>query len=472
MNSHVLVRPTTRTHKLRGFVSVALVVAALGTTAVMLLAGAADAAPSSARGRSVTTDVNQAKRIPVLTSESLAAGDFIEIVKKPSHGDVSPEGDGTITYKPELAFLGDDEFTYRVCPPNPSVFDRCSTPATVRVQVVASLQALAVTFAVIQTVILILAIRLLDPYEHEPLTLIGLMAVWGAAGATLIAWDWNDRIAPTPVVEEVAKGTALVVVFVVAYWSSRRFGGRRLEGATAGLVYGAAIGLGFAFTEDVNYGLFNGLGDLVARRNYLGYGALTHSLFTAVFGVGLGLAFVTRRKVMRVVWPALGMLTAIALHWLNNDLDGALGNAYINLVFVVAGVAIWFWLAQQRGVITTELTTEARHGLVSSRDIKLTPRYWRRQQRRWSLVRSAQLQRARAEEFLHVQLARLAFAKRRYDESAPSEARNVTDLREGVRRAKAEVRFARLVEARDADARARQPGDGEPTDEEQVVPTP
>ncbi|MDQ1479160.1 MAG: protease PrsW [Actinomycetota bacterium] len=359
-----------------------------------------------------------------------------------------------------------------------------------------TLDSLYVTFAVIQTVLLILAIRLADPYEHESLSLIGLMAVWGAAGAALIAWDWNLRAKDalpndlaavlgnaitTPLVEETAKGVALVLVFVAAYFLHRRFGLRALSGATDGLVFGAAVGLGFAFTEDVQYGLTNGIHELYLRRDFFGYGALHHALFTAAFGVGLGLAFSTRRWIMRILWPFIGLLVSMTLHSMNNGLQNFLlvkrfglddvakwldkPNApptFIDaktraaniasvvdfLVFVAAAVGLWLWLAKQRRVITEELTTEASSGLVSRRDIELTPRYWRRQRRRLQLVRAGQLQRAHAEELLYIRLARLAFAARRAVRS-PGAAAEVAlaEPREAVRRAKAEVRFARLVES-------------------------
>jgi RsiW-degrading membrane proteinase PrsW (M82 family) len=456
--------------------SLVLAAVALGLVGVTLLAGAASATPPSARDDSVKTKIDTKVVIDVLANDRPAAGDEIDpkqlgVDTAPEHGTVVPTPAGKLTYTPNKDWSGgDDSFTYSACSVG---INNCST-ATVSVTVGNKpFNALPVTFAVIQTVILLLAIRLLDPYEHEPLSLLGIMAVWGATGASLIAWDSNASDRAVPIVEETAKGTALVIAFLLAYGFSRRFGGRRLEGATAGLVYGAAIGLGFAFTEDVQYGLTFGIHKLIVRRDYLGYGSLTHALFTAVFGVGLGLAFVTRRKLMRVVWPVAGLLLAITLHELNNGLKSFSGRVVMALAFASAGTAIWFWLAFQRGVITDELTTEAQHGLVSPRDIKLTPRYWRRQKRRWDLLRAAQLQRARAEEVLHTQLARLAFAKRRYDESVPAEAKNVTDLREATRRAKAEVRFARLVETRDADEHARRAAmDAGSAEKEPVVPAP
>ena len=56
-----------------------------------------------------------------------------------------------------------------------------------------------------------------------------------------------------PLVEETSKGIALVIVFALSYPIARRFGVRMFNGVTNGIVYGAAVGLGFSFAEDIFY---------------------------------------------------------------------------------------------------------------------------------------------------------------------------------------------------------------------------
>src|SRR3712207_1864874 len=131
-----------------------------------------------------------------------------------------------------------------------------------------------VTFALIQAVVFLLLIRLLDLYEREPLSALAIMAAWGATGAVALSLAGNGIVlgllppalektfgpaVAGPLVEEVAKGSALVVAFALSWWVARRFGLLELEGLTDGMVYGAAVGLGFAFTEDLLY-LFNEIG--------------------------------------------------------------------------------------------------------------------------------------------------------------------------------------------------------------------
>src|SRR5947207_1725494 len=95
-----------------------------------------------------------------------------------------------------------------------------------------------VAFAVAQTIVFLLLLRLVDPYEREPISAIGLMALWGAMGATALSAVGNvgihhilpdrlnlvfgDTIA-APWVEELAKGVALVAFLVVATAARGRF---------------------------------------------------------------------------------------------------------------------------------------------------------------------------------------------------------------------------------------------------------
>src|SRR5688500_4996874 len=98
--------------------------------------------------------------------------------------------------------------------------------------------AFLITFSVLQTMAALLMIRFFDLYEHEPLSTLALMVVWGAVGATslsavgngvgngvLLSYDpvFADVFGPAvvaPAVEELAKGMALVGAFAFAAWAS------------------------------------------------------------------------------------------------------------------------------------------------------------------------------------------------------------------------------------------------------------
>lgn len=333
--------------------------------------------------------------------------------------------------------------------------------------------SLMITYAVVQTVLLLLAIRFLDPYEREPISVVALMALWGAVGATTLSAVGNvsfDELLPpdvtevfgtsiyVPAVEEVAKGIALVAFLVISLRARGRFGVPRFEGITDGIVYGAAIGLGFAFTEDVLYlllsasqgGLERGFVTYLSRRDFFGLGMLHHAIYTATFGAGLGLATWRRRGVSRMLLPVLGLGMAILLHAVNNGavqlaltLRYGLEKTHQYLVLGPTGIpegpemqslarsavsfvetfdyvlvvtfaaAIYLWLRYQRRVIAEELEEETSSGLISRTEWRLMPAYWKRSMWYLQLIRTGQWERWRLLKRIHNELVDLAFLKRR-----------------------------------------------------------
>ncbi len=332
--------------------------------------------------------------------------------------------------------------------------------------------SLIITYAVVQTIVFLLLIRLLDPYEREPLSLLALMTLWGAVGATSLSAAGNvalrnwlpDDIAAVfgqaiyaPVVEELAKGVALVAFVVLSLWAAGRFGMPRFEGVTDGIVYGAAIGLGFAFTEDVLFlligaseqGLEQGFVTYLSRRDFFGVGMLHHAIYTATFGVGLGLATWMRGSRARLLLPAIGLFAGMFLHAFNNgwvqftlartygfdrtlayleggapgfreEMQATAARAggvvqafdYVLVVFFFA--MTYLWLRYQRRVIRTELEEEAASGLISRTELELLPRYWQRTWWYWQLIKSGQWERWRILKRIHNELVDLAFTKHRH----------------------------------------------------------
>ena len=333
--------------------------------------------------------------------------------------------------------------------------------------------AFLVTFALIQAVVFLLLIRLLDLYEREPLSALALMAAWGATGAVALSMAGNGVVlgllppalqktfgsaVAGPLVEEVAKGSAVVVAFALSWWAARRFGLLELEGLTDGMVYGAAVGLGFAFTEDLLY-LFNeaneqglgvGLSEYASRVDFFGVGQLGHAVYTAAFGAGLGLATWSRSWGGRLGFPLLGLAAAMLMHAVHNGLPSfalawryGLENAaaamaggrvpgdlfaqmqataqaantaskvadYAFVVVFVASMALW--LRYQRRVIRDELEEESRAGLLHHSEWRLMFRYRDRSRWYWRLLQEGKLERWRLLRRIHNELVDLAFLKRR-----------------------------------------------------------
>ncbi|MFL5870002.1 MAG: PrsW family intramembrane metalloprotease [Solirubrobacterales bacterium] len=346
-------------------------------------------------------------------------------------------------------------------------------------------------YALLQAVAAVLAVRFLDLYEREPMALVALMFVWGAVGAAIIASAGNsalegqlprdiDRVygpaISAPVIEELAKGLALLIVFFASRWAYKRFGLFEFDGVTDGIVYGAAIGIGFAFTEDLFYffrdarmnGLADALNVFVDRRDFFGPATLRHGIWTATFGAGLGLATHSRRWYGKLGWPALGMVLAMLMHAVNNGLtpillsikygfqttydylaigvpvsladrmDASVASAedtlrIISWAYVVAFfVGVAFWLRHQRRVIAAQLEDEVELGLISEEEARVAGSFTRRSAYEWRQVRAGDLDAARGTSALCRELAELAFTKDRL-RGSPDSGPEIERRRERVR---------------------------------------
>nr|WP_308369407.1 MULTISPECIES: PrsW family intramembrane metalloprotease [unclassified Streptomyces] len=144
-----------------------------------------------------------------------------------------------------------------------------------------------------------------------------------AATADASAADRLGSVAIAPVVEEIAKAAAVLLVFV--------FRRRQFTGPADGLVAAGFTATGFAFTENILY-FGNAFGEDLAS----GSGVLesmtaatffvraivspfAHPLFTALTGLGFGAAALSSRRARRIGLPLLGLAPAIGVHALWNS---------------------------------------------------------------------------------------------------------------------------------------------------------
>jgi protease PrsW len=314
-------------------------------------------------------------------------------------------------------------------------------------------------------------LRNLDLYEREPVHGIVLMFVWGALGAGLLAPPLNGavsgRLSPevdlvfgaalsAPIMEEFAKGLALVAAFLLGRWASRRLGTTGFDGVTDGMIYGAAVGLGFAFTENIFFylnfaaasGFDVGLDVFLLRVDFLGVQSLLHPVFTGMFGAGIGLASASRGWAPKMLYPVVGFLVAVLLHaawnglpqlllvrefgfdtvvrWFSGaEVPSALGAALeaaedralgisrwvfrLSLALAAGGFALW--LHHERQIIRYELADEVRLGLLSQAEWELLPRFWQRFRWYAGLLAAGQGRQAREVRTLHDELVHLALLK-------------------------------------------------------------
>jgi RsiW-degrading membrane proteinase PrsW (M82 family) len=331
---------------------------------------------------------------------------------------------------------------------------------------------LVLSVALLQAVIALLVVRFFDLYEREPIGVVALLFLWGAIVAGLLASAGNTALEgalphrvevvfgdaiSAPVIEETAKGLALLIVVLGSRWAHKRFGVFEFDGVTDGIVYGAAVGIGFAFSEDLFYffrearnsGIGDALSVFVDRRDFFGPAMLRHGIWTATFGAGLGLATWSRTWRGRIGWPLLGLLAAMVMHAINNGLvpiwlaikygyettfeyftvgvpvnladqmDATAVSAtdalrWISWAYVIAFfAAIAAWLAYQRRVIRAELTSETESGLISADEAADAASFTRRSRREIASLRAGDLDAARSTSALCRTLAELAFTKGR-----------------------------------------------------------
>jgi len=307
---------------------------------------------------------------------------------------------------------------------------------------------LSIAAAVIPTVLYVLLLYWADRYEREPIWLVVVAFVWGAIPAVIVSlfgelvlgWPWID--APdsitgaiiegaviAPVVEELAKGVALLLIFLFMY--------QEFDGVLDGIVYGALIGFGFGMTENFFYfigaydeGGFQQLSVVIFLRALL-FG-LNHAFYTGLTGIGLGLARLFRAPGARWLWGIVGLTVAIIAHSLHNlgaslaAVDSAgLGLSIFVAIAGIGLVVLAMLLAWQheRGCIRRELVEEVGGVLTAEEYLLLTER-WHNPLRK----RSPSARRRAYRMHLYVELA---LRKCRLRDAGPSEALSI--LREVAR---------------------------------------
>ena len=293
------------------------------------------------------------------------------------------------------------------------------------------LSASLVWFGALQTLIYLLFIRTIDLYEREPLRYVLSVFIWGFAVATTISLVFNTLAQITfdalvsrqeanfltavfvaPVVEESSKGLALFIIFVIAYLASRRRHLIEFAGVMDGIVYGSAVGFGFALAEDILYGLQFGAETFLVRRILGGFG---HAAFTSLTGIGIGLIPFVNSRALRVLPPLLGLLGAILLHATFNFLATTMGPVAYLFMFVVVllyVVLIIVWLTIERRWIRDELRGEVDKGIISSEEYAILPTAFRRTGYYVRLILRGFLAEWSSVRKVHAAAVDLAFAKR------------------------------------------------------------
>ena len=180
-------------------------------------------------------------------------------------------------------------------------------------------------------------VRRMDRNHKEPWRLVLVAAAWGAIVATsLVVWGetiWESSaqhaLVPGPgldtslafmagILEELAKGTAVLLLFLIMR--------NEFDDVVDGIVYGAAVGLGFNFLESISYmtnvySIFaaEGFGGPAAAIQWYGRQVLGlffgHATYTAYIGAGVGIARQLPRMREKIFAIVAGFVVAIAGHF-------------------------------------------------------------------------------------------------------------------------------------------------------------
>jgi len=243
---------------------------------------------------------------------------------------------------------------------------------------------IATLLATVSFPVMILVCFWLDRYEPEPARYRLAALGWGAVAAVAFSFvgeqlvfalsgtnEFVNVAVGAPVVEELGKGLFLVAVVIFRH--------AELNGPLDGIIYGALVGIGFAFVEDIVYylqSLESGqLGVTFFLRGIIG--PFAHPLFTAATGLGIGIAVVTRRPAVRTLAVVLGFLAAVAMHaiwngstfWGGNGFLFAYSAIFLPLLIVILAVAVWA-RSREGKMLTTALQQVAQMGWIRPEEIR------------------------------------------------------------------------------------------------------
>jgi RsiW-degrading membrane proteinase PrsW (M82 family) len=322
----------------------------------------------------------------------------------------------------------------------------------------------AILLAVVPTLLYLLVLNLVDRYEKEPWTILLACAGLGAlvapllAGGILALLGRPDALTPQfaagattadPLIA-VVQETVKAAVLVALVHSVRD----EFDDILDGVIYGAAIGAGFAAAETFVF-VLGGTGSLDGETlGRLVIAGLDHAFYLAVFGAVAGFATRVASHLWATVLLGYGLATAILLHALHDALpailsrlvdqpDAATGATTrllaetVNVLgIVLLAVVVVFALRREAHVLRRRLREEVDLGVLGEEDYLAIPAVRARYARQWRARRAHGWPGVRAVRAIHGTASELAFHKERVEHRTrrrPSPERTET-LREEIRR--------------------------------------
>ncbi|MFC7374273.1 MULTISPECIES: PrsW family intramembrane metalloprotease [unclassified Brachybacterium] len=264
----------------------------------------------------------------------------------------------------------------------------------------------AFTSALVPVAIVFTAVWWIDRYTPQPRSSVIYAFVWGAAGSVALTFlfggmftSWISPSEPSevtasflgaviqaPVIEESMKSFGLVALLI--------WGRKYIAGPIDGVVYAALIGGGFAFTENILYfgrsfHQAQAAGEVaVFWETFFLRGVLSpfaHVCFTALCGLGLGIA-AERRSLMLYFGLGIGGLSlGMVLHALWNgssfflevDPQNPLGGFlryYVSVqvpIFVLLVAIVLFLRLRERHILRRQLSDYGRSGWFAPPEVDM-----------------------------------------------------------------------------------------------------
>jgi protease PrsW len=244
---------------------------------------------------------------------------------------------------------------------------------------------IAAVVAFIPACVYILPLVWLDRYDPEPLWLLALSFAWGALVAIIFSATVNDLMAmmfgqlvagviSAPVFEEGSKGVGLLILLI--------FFRRHFDDILDGIVFAGIIALGFATVENVLYygralleGGFGALAVLFFLRGVLS--PFAHVTFTAMIGIGCGIARESHNTAVRILLPLLGYVCAVLLHALWNGMAfiGGFGVFLVGYLIIEIPFFLIFWgfsayvMNRQNKILREMLAIDVARGLITQEQL-------------------------------------------------------------------------------------------------------
>lgn len=327
----------------------------------------------------------------------------------------------------------------------------------------------ALSVAIVIAIIYMLVIRLVDINEREPLWAMAAMFAAGAVAAGLVeivfsdpSWELNTF--KEAFSSELGKFVAMLAGFGILAAVARMRGWSELNGLMDGVIYGVAVGLGFAtgagFLRHLEIGeaavFFN-----VSPFGLIWSAALTglaQGLFGAIQGAGFGAGVDARDDARRFGLPIVGLIAAILVHMLFRVIaqgasvgSGSTFRGWIATLFplVLVIVAAVIALRRESGAVAAELEGEEASGAVTQGELALLRNPAARRREYAKTFFKGDFDGWQALRQLHNRQVQLALIERRMRSETDEEKRQELSLEEANLRAA--ITLARAEVTRELD---------------------